>query len=119
MILLKIAFFGGILYGFIDYFYKRYSVRKEYETAVKEQEKRYHDEMSRQHEESRKKRTEIEKQLEAVRYQLDLLGALDRFVDHESGDEKDIKKALQHERQYNALYTKERKLKKELEKLEY
>ena len=75
--------------------------------------------MAAQYKERRKKRTEIEKQLEAVRYQLKLLGVLDRFVDHESADEKDIKKALQHERQYNALYTKERKLKKELEKPGY
>lgn len=63
------------------------------------------------------RRTEITKQLEAVQYQLKLLEKLDTFRSDNMRDEKELKKALVLEKQYNALWTKERKLKRELEKL--
>lgn len=63
-------------------------------------------------------RTELYKQLEAVQYQIKLLEALDRFRSDDFNDEKEVRKALALEKQYNALWTKERKLKRELEKLE-
>ena len=63
-------------------------------------------------------RIEITKQLEAVQYQLALLARLDSFRDNDWTDERDVKKALALEKQYNALYMKERKLKSKLSALE-
>ena len=64
------------------------------------------------------RRTELTKQLEAVQYQLKLLEALDNFRSDNWSDEKEVKKALALEKQYNALWTKERKLKQQLKALE-
>lgn len=63
------------------------------------------------------KKTELLKQLEAIQYQLKLMEALDNFRSNNMSDEKEVKKALILEKQYAALYQKERKLKTELEKL--
>lgn len=63
-------------------------------------------------------RIEITKQLEAVQYQLALLARLDSFRNDDWTDEREVKKALALEKQYNALYTKERKLKSKLSALD-
>ena len=70
-----------------------------------------------QFKEQQEKRIEINKQLESVQYQLKLLQTLDNFRSDKMKDEKEAKKALALEKQYAALWTKERKLKRELEKL--
>lgn len=65
-----------------------------------------------------KRRIELLRQLEAVQYQLSLLQKLDDFRPANPSSETDIKKALALEEKYNRLYTKERKLKKEITELE-
>ena len=69
-------------------------------------------------ENANKRRIELLRQLEAVQYQLSLLQKLDEFRPANPSTETDIKKALALEEKYNRLYTKERKLKKEIEELE-
>ena len=69
-------------------------------------------------ENANKRRIELLRQLEAVQYQLSLLQKLDYFRPANLSTETDIKKALALEEKYNRLYTKERKLKKEIEELE-
>lgn len=66
-----------------------------------------------------KERIELLKQLEAVQYQLAILTRLDSFRSNNWSDEKEVKKALSLEKQYNALWTKERKLKEKISALEY
>ena len=61
---------------------------------------------------------ELNNQLNAVKYQLSLMEKLDNFRADSLTDEKEVRKALSLEKQYNALYQKERKLKRELEKLD-
>jgi YD repeat-containing protein len=65
-----------------------------------------------------KERIELLKQLEAVQYQLAILARLDSFRSDNWSDEKEVKKALSLEKQYNALWTKERKLKEKISALE-
>lgn len=69
-------------------------------------------------ENANKRRIELLRQLEAVQYQLSLLQKLDDFRPANPSSETDIKKALALEEKYNRLYTKERKLKKEIAELE-
>lgn len=69
-------------------------------------------------ENANKRRIELLRQLEAVQYQLKLLEKLDDFRSGDLNSETDVKKALALEEKYNRLYTKERKLKKEIEELE-
>ena len=68
-------------------------------------------------EKAKNDRIELSKQLEAIQYQLALLARLDSFRDNNWTDEKEVKKALALEKQYNALYTKERKLKAKINTL--
>ena len=65
-----------------------------------------------------KERIELLKQLEAIQYQLAILARLDTFRSGDWSDEKEVKKALSLEKQYNALWTKERKLKEKISALE-
>ena len=60
---------------------------------------------------------ELQKQLNAVQYQIQLLEKLDNFRPDTLLTEKDVKKALTLEKQYNALWTKERKLKEKINTL--
>lgn len=69
-------------------------------------------------ENANKRRIELLRQLEAVQYQLRLLQKLDDFRPANLSTETDIKKTLALEEKYNRLYTKERKLKKEIAELE-
>ena len=57
------------------------------------------------------------RQLKSIQYQLSLLNKLDDFRSSELTDEKAVKKALSLEKQYHVLCQKERKLKRDLEKL--
>lgn len=59
------------------------------------------------------------KQLESVQYQLSLLNKLDGFRSGNLTNEKDVKEELSLEKQYLSLCQKERKLKRDLEKLGY
>lgn len=69
-------------------------------------------------EKAAKERIELSKQLAAVQYQINLLERLDNFRSNDFSNEKEVKKALAIEKQYNSLYTKERKLKQKLSALE-
>lgn len=107
----------GVLYAIYvkcnDYFSDR-KEQKNYEKAL------FEEQLEREREEQKEideKRTELCKRLESVQYQLTLLDSLDYYVNRESMNEKDIKKALMLEKQYASLYQKERKLKAELERL--
>lgn len=87
----------------------------------KERKRKIEIELQREHLEQTKRnetRGELNKQLDAVQYQLKLLETLDSFRSADMTDEKEVRKALSLEKQYNALWTKERKLKRELEKLD-
>ena len=102
-----------VFIGFIRAVYRKVKLVKYYYNLECEKEAL----LQAQWEEEQEKREELEKQLEAVQYQLKLLEALDSFRSDNMMDEKEVKKALSLEKQYNALWTKERKLKRELEKL--
>ena len=60
---------------------------------------------------------ELQKQLAAIQYQLKLLEKLDDCINHNSFDEKDIKKQLYIETKTAALWKKERDLKRKIETL--
>ena len=60
---------------------------------------------------------ELQKQLAAIQYQLKLLEKLDDCINHNSFDEKDIKKQLYIETKTATLWKKERDLKRKLETL--
>ena len=60
---------------------------------------------------------ELQKQLAAIQYQLKLLENLDDCINHNSFDEKDIKKQLYIETKTASLWKKERDLKRKLETL--
>ena len=122
MIILKLfllAFIGGLIHGFIhnvNYYSGLAIERERKETEQRQRERERMDAIER------KRKTdyiELNKQLNAVRYQLSLMEKLDNFRSDNLTDEKEVKKALALEKQYNALYQKERKLKRELEKLDY
>lgn len=87
--------------------------RKEYFENLYNDMKKFEIEEARKQE----KKLELEKQLKSVQYELYLMGKLDDFRPEDLTTEKDVKKALQLEKQYGALWQKERKLKRELEKL--
>ena len=65
----------------------------------------------------REEYNECIRQLEAVQYQISLLEKLDEFRPGNLEKEENIKKALAMEKQYNALWTKERKLKQKIKNL--
>ena len=121
MLILK--FFGiAILISTIVQFIKYYKeAGKQLEAReAAEREERYR-RMERDRlaaENANKRRIELLRQLEAVQYQLMLLQKLDDFRPANLSTETDIKKALALEEKYNRLYTKERKLKKEIAELE-
>lgn len=69
-------------------------------------------------ERKKEQRRELLKQLDAVKYQIKLLNALDDCLSHDLRDEKTIKKTIAWEKQHNSLWTKERKLLRELDKLD-
>ena len=60
---------------------------------------------------------ELQKQLAAIQYQLKLLEKLDDCINHDSFDEKELKKQLCIETKTAALYKKERELKRKIETL--
>lgn len=66
----------------------------------------------------KEERNELQQQIDALQYQLKLLEKLDNFRSDRLDNEKDVKKALALEKQYNTLYTKERKLKAKLKELD-
>lgn len=64
------------------------------------------------------KKETLLRELAAIQYQLKLLEKLDNFRSGDLSTEAAVKKALALEEKYNRLYTKERKLKKEIAELE-
>ena len=71
-------------------------------------------------EQKRKKvmeKIELQKQLAAIQYQLKLLEKLDDCINHDSFDEKELKKQLYIETKTATLYKKERELKRKIETL--
>ena len=71
-------------------------------------------------EQKRKKvmeKIELQKQLAAIQYQLKLLEKLDDCINHDSFDEKELRKQLCIETKTAALYKRERDLKRKLETL--
>ena len=107
------------LLGLIAAIYKEAGKQLEAREAA-EREERYR-RMERDRlaaENANKRRIELLRQLEDVQYQLRLLQKLDDFRPANLSTETDIKKALALEEKYNRLYTKERKLKKEIAELE-
>lgn len=113
------AFIGGLIHGFIknvNYYAGLYDERERKEVAQRQRERERMDAIER------KRKTdyiELNNQLNAIQYQLSLMEKLDNFRSDSLTDEKEVKKALALEKQHNALYQKERKLKRELEKLDY
>lgn len=121
MLILK--FFGiAILISTIVQFIKDYKeAGKQLEAREAAERKERYRRMERYRltaENAAKKRIELLKQLEAVQYQLRLLQKLYDVRPANLYTETDIKKALALEEKYNRLYTKERKLKKEIAELE-
>lgn len=99
--------------------YKEAGKRLEAREAVERAER--HRRMERDRlaaEKAARQRIELLKQLEAIQYQLAILARLDTFRSNNWSDEKEVKKALLLEKQYNALWTKERKLKEKISALE-
>ena len=60
---------------------------------------------------------ELQKQLAAIQYQLKLLERLDNCINHDSFDEKELKKQLCIETKTAVLCKKERELKRKIETL--
>ena len=60
---------------------------------------------------------ELQKQLAAIQYQLKLLERLDNCINHDSFDEKELKKQLYIETKTATLCKKERELKRKIETL--
>lgn len=121
MIILKL--FGiAILLSTIAAFYKEYtdaSARLEAREAAEQAAMYKRMEADRiAAEKAAATKSELHKQLEAVQYQLKLLEKLDCYRSDNLATENDIKKALSLETKYNSLWTKERKLKHQLEVLE-
>lgn len=99
--------------------YKEAGKRLEAREAVERAER--HRRMERDRlaaEKAARQRIELYKQLDAVRYQIKLLEQLDKFRSDDFSNEKEVKKALAIEKQYNSLWTKERQLKQKLSALE-
>ena len=113
------AFIGGLIHGFIknvnDYA-GLYEERERKEAAQRKRERERREALERKR---KADYIELTKQLNAVQYQLSLMEKLDNFRPDNLTDEKEVRKALSLEKQYNSLYQKERKLKRELEKLDY
>lgn len=102
---------------FIQYCKKTLEVIEARETAEKEAMYKRMERERKAAEKAEYERIETQKQLEAIQYQLALLARLDSFRNDDWTDEREVKKALALEKQYNALYTKERKLKAKLNTL--
>ena len=101
-------FLGMVAFEFARVFFT--DLKDSYNTVIRrEEEARERERIER--DKRNNARTELYKQLEAVQYQIKLLEALDRFRSDDFNDEKEVRKALALEKQYNALWTKERKLK--------
>ena len=99
--------------------YKEAGERLEAREKAEQQERNTRRELDRiAAENANKRRIELLRQLEDVQYQLRLLQKLDDFRPANLSTETDIKKALALEEKYNRLYTKERKIKKEIAELE-
>ena len=64
------------------------------------------------------KKETLLREFAVIQYQLKLLEKLEGFRASDLRSESDVKKALALEEKYNRLYTKERKLKKEIAELE-
>lgn len=82
------------------------SEKKERQRKIKEQKRK-----------EAMQKIELQKQLTAIRYQLKLLEKLDNCINHDSFDEKELKKQLCIETKTAALYKKERELKRKIETL--
>lgn len=115
-------FLGLIAFNFFRFLYL--DLKDSYNTVKKreeEQRRKMREAIQREdaaYERKKEQRRELLKQLEAVQYQMKLLNALDDCQSHDLRDEKNIKKLLSWEKQHNVLWTKERKLKRDLEKLD-
>ena len=111
-----------ILIGFLSAAYDRIKQgRAEVMAEDAERKRLLYEQLEREEEERQirqEKQAELTKQLGAIQYQLQLLEKLDGFQSDTLANESDIKKALALEKQYNSLWIKERKLKRDLEKLE-
>ena len=120
MIILKLfglAVLISTIYEFIKQ-YKEAGKQLEAREKAEQQERNTRRELERiAAENANKRRIELLRQLEAVQYQLSLLQKLDDFRPANLSTETNVKKALALEEKYNRLYTKERKLKKEIEEL--
>ena len=110
IILFALAFVFGFIYSAI--FISKYN-KIEAELLSKEEA----EQITQFEKELTEQRNELIKQLEAVQYQISLLEKLDEFRPSNLEKEEDIKKALAMEKQYNALWTKERKLKQKIKNL--
>ena len=104
------AFIFGLIYSAI--FISKYN-KIEAELFLKEEA----EQITQFEKELTEQRNELIKQLEAVQYQLSLIVKLDNFRLENLTDEKEVRKALALEKQYNAFWTKERKLKRELNEI--
>ena len=66
----------------------------------------------------KEEKKELQQQIEAIYYQLKLLEKLDGFRSDNLTTEKEIRQALSIEKQYSALYAKERNLKAKLQEID-
>ena len=108
-----------ILIGFLSAAYDLIKQgRAEVMAEDAERKRLLYEQLEREEEERQEQQAELTKQLGAIQYQLQLLEKLDGFRSDTLAKESDIKKALALEKQYNSLWIKERKLKKDLEKLD-
>lgn len=120
IIIVGMGVFIGVLHSLIKFGEAVRDNTHEIEREEKARQRRIYEAMEKQWAEAdkrKKERIELSKQLEAVQYQMTLLERLDGFKSHNMNDEKEVKKALALEKQYNTLWTKERKLKDQLKAL--
>ena len=94
--------------------FKRVGKQLDKEDAEKKEKQRKINEQKRK---EAMQKIELQKQLAAIQYQLKLLEKLDDCINHDSFDEKELKKQLYIETKTAALCKKERELKRKIETL--
>lgn len=115
--MLKLIFWIFIISVFLSIVvkdFKRVGKQIDREDAEKKEKQRKINEQKRK---EAMQKIELQKQLAAIQYQLKLLERLDNCIDHNSFDEKELKKQLSIEQKTAALWKKERDLKRKLETL--
>ena len=115
--MLKLIFWIFILSVFLSIVVKdfqRIGKQIDREDAEKKEKQRKINEQKRK---EAMQKIELQKQLAAIQYQLKLLEKLDDCINHNSFNEKDLKKQLYIETKTATLYKKERDLKRKIETL--